>query len=116
MAASLSSGLSRERDQAALLVGDALSNRAEAAAERLKPRRFSRCIGRARCGSFSRREASPGRLNCPSESPGTIDSRGRRRPCRRSSPCNIIESGTHDKVGNIYTAFYEKPRAPAGPR
>lgn len=25
---------------------------------------------------------------------------------------DIIEIGTHDRVGNIYTAFYEKPRAP----
>lgn len=29
---------------------------------------------------------------------------------------DIIEIGTHDKVGNIYTAFYEKPRAPIARR
>lgn len=29
---------------------------------------------------------------------------------------DIIEIGTHDKVGNIYTAFYHKPRAPIARR
>jgi len=29
---------------------------------------------------------------------------------------DIIEIGTHDRVGNIYTAFYEKPRAPISRR
>ncbi|MBS7700681.1 MULTISPECIES: hydantoinase/oxoprolinase family protein [unclassified Chelatococcus] len=29
---------------------------------------------------------------------------------------DIIEIGTHDRTGNIYTAFYEKPRAPIARR